>query len=335
MGMREIKAEGIPAKERVQKNIAALFTAGEMKTEIPLPGEDKNVGTEFPHFLDGAAGGVPELRELPVLLLDEMEQPFRLRSEKELEAMRDSIAQHGIIQRIIVRPSPDAPGRYQIISGRHRRRGAIMAGYAMVPCEIRYLDDDEACIQMVETNLLQRDSILPSEKAWAYRIRLEALIHQGKRTSRQFGKLSVTMVSEDTDESERQIHRYIRLTYLLPELLEAVDDGSLGFVAGGTLSYLSQDNQSVVHNYFFVEHKQPISGALAEALREGGEKGLLTDDQISTILSPDVNKPVKIRRVSVPMRPLRKFFPASASAKEIEKQIVEIVTEYFRQKSGN
>lgn len=277
----------------------------------------------------------PQLRDLPANALDEMGQPFRLYSEKKLEEMKESIIAHGIIQRIIVRPSPDTPGRYQIISGRNRRRAAILAGYIMVPCEIRDLDDDEACLQMVETNLRQRDELLPSEKAWAYRIRLESLVHQGKRTSAQIEqKLSVEVVAEDTDDSRPQVQRYIRLTYLTPELLEAVDNDALGFGAGVSLSYLSEESQIAVYEYFFMSHKQKISGALAETLRAAGEKDELTIDLIAAILSPTVKKPVKLNKVSVPMKPLRQFWPAETPAKEIEKQIIEIVTEYFKQVGG-
>lgn len=309
--------------------IAAIFQSAQVAAQSKEPKQAINQASTVTQ-----SQAYPQLRDLPADALDEMEQPFRLYSEKKLEEMKESIIAHGIIQRIIVRPSPDTPGHYQIISGRNRRRAAMRAGYTMVPCEIRDLDDDEARLQMVTTNLDQRDELLPSEKAWAYRIRLEALVHQGKRTSRQtVAKLkSADEVSED--ESGRQVQRYIRLTYLTPELLDAVDNDTLGFGAGVSLSYLSEKSQEAVYNYFFLEHKQKISGDLAESLRAAGEKEELTPERILVILSPAVKKPVKINKVSVPMKPLRQFWPAETPAKEIEKQIIEIVTEYFKQVGG-
>lgn len=291
----------------------------------------------------------PQLADLPTDVLDEMEQPFRLYSNDKMEKMRQSIIAHGVIQRVIVRPNPEVPGRYQIISGRNRRRAAIQAGHVTVPCEIRDLTDEEARLQMLTTNLDQRDELLPSEKAWAYREQMEILAHQGKkmvfdesenpiaalgqneeRTSRQsVGKLeSADQVGAKEGESGRQIQRYIRLTYLMPELLEAVDEKVLGFGAGVSLSYLSLDSQDAVYQYFFVNSKRSINGALAETLRERGEKKPLTVERIQAILAP-APAPVKIKKVSVPMKTLRKFFPAEATPKEIEKQIIEILTEYF------
>ena len=134
------------------------------------------------------------------------------------------------------------------------------------------------------------------------------------------------------DESGRQVQRYIRLTYLMPELLEAVDVGTLGFGVGVTLSYLPLESQRVIYNYFFVEHREKISGNLADALRFAGEKAPITEELITHILSPDV-KSKPIRKVSVPMKKIREYFPPEATPKEIEKQIVAIVAEYFQRRA--
>lgn len=305
--------------------IAALFDNHQGMMATPSTGEIHS-SEQNPQFLD-----------LPVGILDEMEQPFRLYSDKKMEQMRDSIIAHGIIQRLIVRPNPEKPGRYQIISGRNRRRGAIMAGYTMVPCEIRELDDDEARLLMVACNLEQREELSLYEKTWAYRIRLEALAHQGKRTSGQIDpKLrSNEVLAKESDESVSTIQRYIRLTYLLPELFNTVDNGNLGFGAGVTLSYLSTESQAVVYQYFFVDHKQKIGGDLADALRFAGEKGPITEELISRLLSPAVKaKPKPLRKVAVNMKPIRSFFPDEATPKEIEKKIIEILTEYFNKEEG-
>lgn len=288
--------------------------------------------------------------ELPVDLLDEIPQKFSLR-EEELPELRDSIIARGILHRMVIRPNPGHPGRYEIISGRRRRRAAMMAGYTTVPCEIIEADDVEARLKMLDGNLEQRTELLPSEKAWAYRERMELLKHQGKRsdlenvkndpnplgenellTSSQIEtKLrSDEEVAKGTKHSRATIQRYIRLSYLTPELLEEVDNKKLGLAAGESLSYLTPEKQMVVYEYFFLDHKKQITAALAESLRAVGEKEALTPGRIQDILSPQVKKPVKISKVSVPMKPLRKFFPAEMSAKEIEKQITEIVTEYFK-----
>lgn len=294
-----------------------------------------------------------DLLDLPVDLMDEMEQPFRIYSGKKMEQMRESIAAHGIIQRVVVWENPERPGRYEIISGRHRRRGAILAGYTMVPSEIRHVDAAEARLQMLATNLDQRDELLPSEKAWAYREQMELLAHQGKRTDiEQFENASETLgeneeqtsgndcqkwardeIAAGSKDSARTIQNYIRLTYLTPELLEAVDAEKLGIVVGVTLSHLSADNQAAVYQYFFVDHKQAISSNLADTLRSAGEKGVLTEQMIQELLSPAKKAPKPLRKVSVPMKKIRDYFPAEATPKEIEKQIIEILTEYFKQKN--
>lgn len=270
-----------------------------------------------------------QFRDLPADALEEMEQPFRI-CEDYIQELEESITERGVIVRIIVRPHPDKPGIYQIIDGRHRRRAAMRKGYTLLPCEIRQLDDAQAALLVIETTLRQRPGLLPSEKAKAYRKRLELLSHQGKRTCAQSGHKSVETVAEEVDESRNQIKRYIRLTYLVSELLEAVDNEYLGFGAGVALSYLSTESQAVVYQYFFVDHKQKIGGDLADALRFAGEKGPITEELISRLLSPAVKaKPKPLRKVAVNMKPIRSFFPAEASAKEIEKQIIEILTEYF------
>lgn len=281
----------------------------------------------------------PQFREVPIELMDEMEQPFRLYDgTAEMESLIEKIREQGIVERLIVRPSPTTAGRYQIIAGRHRRRAAKQLGYTSVPCEIRNLTDDEATLQMIATNVDRREKLFPSEKAWAYRMRLEALVHQGKRTCGQSDhKLkSVDLLAEGADDSRKNIQRYIRLTYLLPELLELIDQERLGFGVGVSLSYLSEQSQQVVYHYFFeVNSKLKINGVTAEALRVAGEREELTDERIHSILFPEGKKEKPLKKVSVQMKPLRKFFPAELPPKEIEKQIIEIVTAYFeRQGQG-
>ncbi|MEM5819080.1 MAG: ParB N-terminal domain-containing protein, partial [Desulfitobacterium hafniense] len=190
-----------------------------------------------------------DCRELPIDMLVDMEQPFRLYGDEAMEAMRQSISAHGVLQRLIVRPYLD--GKYQIISGRNRRTAARLAGFTTVPCEILELNDDEAELRMLETNLRQRETLLPSEKAWAFRKRLEAQKRQGRKTegtSRQIvGKLETAdMIGQETDESGRTIQRFVRLSYLIQPLLDAVDANKLNFGSGVSLSFLSEENQKEV-----------------------------------------------------------------------------------------
>lgn len=279
----------------------------------------------------------PQFREVPIELMDEMEQPFRLYDgTPEMESLVEKIREQGIVERLIVRPSPTTAGRYQIIAGRHRRRAAKQLGYTAVPCEIRNLTDDEATLQMIATNVDRREKLLPSERAWAYRMRLEALRRKaGRPTKENCGQIdhnlrSVDLVAEGADDSRKNVQRYIRLTYLLPELLELVDQERLGFGVGVSLSYLSEQSQRVVYHYFFeVNSKLKINGVTAEALRVAGEREELTDDVIHSILFPKSKQVKPLKKVSVQMKSLRKFFPAELPPKEIEKQIIEIVTAYF------
>lgn len=304
------------AAETEESPVAGLFRPREkLEAAAPIPQEQKQTSS--------VQVGASEFRDIPADQMEEMEQPFLI-NEDYVHELEESITERGVIQRIILRPHPDKPGMYQIIDGRHRRRAAMRVGYTLLPSEIRQLDDDQAVLTVIETTLRQRPKLLPSEKAKAYKIRLEALSHQGKRTSRQsVGKLeSADEVSDD--ESGRQVQRYIRLTYLIPELLDAVDAEKLGFGVGVTLSYLSQVNQESVYDYFF-GNNIAITGTLADILRAQDEKGVgLTPDKLREITAPAV-APKKLRKISVPMKSLRKYFREEATEKEIQEEIVELV----------
>lgn len=305
------------AAETEESPIAGLFRSREkLEAATPTPQEQKQTSS--------VQVGVSEFRDIPADQMEEMEQPFRI-NDDYVQEMQESIIEQGVIQRIIVRPHPDKTGMYQIIDGRHRRRGAIQAGYTLLPCEIRQLDDDQAVLTVIETTLRQRPKLLPSEKAKAYRKQLEVLSHQGKRTSAQSEqKLSIEAVAEGTDDSRANVQRYIRLTYLIPELLDAVDAGKLGFGVGVTLSYLSKVNQESVYDYF-LGNNIAITGTLADTLRAQDEKGVgLTPDKLREITAPAV-APKKLRKVSVPMKSLRKYFRDDATEKEIQEEIVELV----------
>lgn len=269
-------------------------------------------------------------RELSIDLLTDLEQPFRLYSAAELDALRQSVHSCGVIQRILVRPYE---GGYQIISGRHRRTAARLAGYQTVPCEIRNLSDDDAVLQMIETNLQQRSRLLPSEKAWAYRLRLEAMNRQGRRTDLTLPHDAAKSRSDDEIGKEQGIsgdtvQRHVRLTYLLPEFLACVDEERMGLTIGETLSFLSQENQAAVYRYFYQKNPTYISQTLAAEIRAAGEREHLTEPILAALADPPDGAP--LRAVSLPAKPLRKYFKPGDSREYIVKTVEQALEAFFR-----
>lgn len=272
------------------------------------------------------------VRDLPIDALVDMEQPFKLYSESDAEAMRLSIAAYGVIQRLLVRPYGDE-GKYQIISGRNRRNGARAAGLVEVPCEIRDLTDDEAEEQMIETNLNQRPKILPSERAWAYRKLLEIAKHQGRRIDldedggTEFRKSRDAVGARDSLHG-RQVQNYVSLTNLLPELLEKVDDGKLIIKAGVQLSFLSTENQAAVYDFFFSSRIVSISEELASTIRAAGEKKLLSHEILFSLISGS-GKAKKQRVTSISFRPIKKLFPREVTKAQAQATTIAALKFYF------
>ncbi|WP_312938748.1 ParB/RepB/Spo0J family partition protein [Oscillibacter sp.] len=275
------------------------------------------------------------LRELPIELLRDFatgmeKQPFRPYSPEDMEALQQNIRERGIIQPLIVRPLGDH--RYEIIAGHNRRSAARAVGYTAVPCIIRKLTDDEAILQMISTNLQQRKNLLPSEKAFAYKMQLDTMKRQGQRTdltSCQVGTKSRTdaEIAESTDESARQIQRYIRLTYLTPALLQAVDEKKLGLTIGATLSFLSRDNQEAVEAYCFHEHSVYMSLELADRLREADQGGArFTPEMLEELVQPSGKN---LRKVTLPYKTVRRYFSEEATQEEIETTIQQALKLYF------
>ena len=273
--------------------------------------------------------------ELPIILLDDFataadRQPFRDYTAEEMDELKQDISHNGIIQPLIVRPKADH--RYEIIAGHNRRTGAREIGYKSVPCIVRELSDEDAVLQMVATNLQQRKKLLPSEKAFAYKMQLDAMKRQGYRadlTSCQVGtKLrSDEKLAEEVSDSSRQIQRYIRLTYLIPSLLKKVDERKLGLTVAETLSYLSTENQTAVERYCFQEHDLYISQKIADSLRQAADQGTTLDD---AALSSLVQVTVKtMRGVSIPERTIRQYFPENTPKKYIELTISKALATYF------
>lgn len=318
-----------PPEEELSKEIPVEESSVE---EIPVE-EAAGESAESAELPD--ASSIPRdnaLCELEISQLDdfpEEQHPFRPYTQERLEALRQDIIERGIIQPLIVRP---LAGRYQIISGHNRRTAARNAGYTALPCIIRQLDDDEALLQMISTNLQQRQDLYPSEKAFAYKMQLDALKHQGARTDLTSPHGAAKFRSDDAVAeadgiSGDTVRRYIRLTYLIPSLLDMVDEKKLGFTIGETLSYLSAESQQIVDNFFFTEQHLGIDQRAADKLRELEEAGELTDDRLRESLFGAPAKPP--RKIRVEYKTIRKYFKADTTEKEIQETIQAALKFYF------
>ena len=275
-----------------------------------------------------------KLERVKNIPLDELHpfknHPFKILNNEEMERMIESIRKVGTITPALARPSPD--GGYELISGHRRLAACQVLGIETMPVIVREMSDDEAVIAMVDANL-QRETILPSEKAFAYKMKLDAIKHQGV-TSRQLGEklLSVTLVSKDSDDSERQIQRYIRLTYLIPELLSMVDDNKIAFNPAVEISYLDRDEQLTLLDAINMNDCTP-SHAQSIRLKKMSQDGLLAADAIYAILSEE--KPNQKEQIKLPRDELRKYFPQNYSDEQIKRDILKGLELLKRQRERN
>ena len=275
-----------------------------------------------------------KLERVKNIPLDELHpfknHPFKVQNNEEMERMIESIRKVGTITPALARPLPD--GGYELISGHRRLAACQVLGIETMPVIVREMSDDEAVIAMVDANL-QRETILPSEKAFAYKMKLDAIKHQGV-TSRQQGEklLSITQVSKDSDDSERQIQRYIRLTCLIPELLSMVDDKKIAFNPAVEISYLDRDEQLTLLDAINMNDCTP-SHAQSIRLKKMSQDGLLTADAIYAILSEE--KPNQKEQIKLPRDELRKYFPQNYSDKQIKRDILKGLELLKRQRERN
>ena len=265
----------------------------------------------------------PKVEAIPLAALTPFRNhPFQVKEDEEMAQLIRSIADAGVLSPALSRPLPD--GGYELISG-HRRLAACKAlGMDTMPVIVRDLTDEEAVITMVDSNL-QREHILPSEKAFAYKMKMEALSHQGK-TSRQVGeRWSVSQISEAGTDSERQIHRYIRLTNLIPDILKLVDEGKIALTPAVELSYLQPSEQEML---FSVMDSDEVTPSLSQArrLRRMSEAQTLTDDAVLQLLSEV--KGNQVEYVKVPVDKLRSFFRPDTSVKQMTETLVKAMDFY-------
>ena len=259
--------------------------------------------------------------------------PFKVRDDQRMLDTVDSIREYGVLVPAIARPDPE--GGYELISGHRRKRGCEMAGLQTMPVIIRDLDDDAAVLVMVDSNI-QREELLPSERAFAYKMKLEALKHQGARsdlTSRQVvGKLEMAdVVGQNAGESGRQVQRYIRLTELISELLDMVDERKLAFNPAVEVSYLKRDEQWMLLEAMDAEQTTP-SLSQAQRLKKFSQEGRLTEEAMSAIMSEE--KKSDMDKVTLRSDTLRKYFPKSYTPKQMEQTIIRLL-DVWKQRQKN
>ena len=275
----------------------------------------------------------PRVEAIPLAALTPFRNhPFKVKEDEEMAQLMRSIADAGVLSPALARPLPD--GGYELISG-HRRLAACKAlGMDTMPVIVRRLTDEEAVITMVDSNL-QREHILPSEKAFAYKMKLDALKHQGKTSAQVAQKLSVEIVGEAAGESKDQVRRYIRLTNLIPEILQMVDDGKIALTPAVELSYLQPPEQETLFSIMDCDEVTP-SLSQAQRLRRMSEEQTLTDDAVLQLLSEV--KGNQVEYVKVPVDKLRSFFRPDTSMKQMTETLVKAMDFYnkhlARQRKG-
>lgn len=256
--------------------------------------------------------------------------PFKVKDDDEMNTLIESIQTQGILSPLIVRPIENTE-EYEVISGHRRLHAAQKAGITEVPALIYALDRDAAAIAVVDSNL-HREHILPSEKAFAYKLKMEALSHQGKRTdltSDQVGpKLTAATISET--DSASQVKRYIRLTYLIPEFLEKMDEGEIALSVGVELSYLDESSQREVLEQCAINDCTP-SYSQAWRMHKADREGTLTTAVIQTIMSEE--KANQKARLKIPMERIRKYFPQGYTAAQIEDAVVKLCERDYRRRT--
>ena len=261
---------------------------------------------------------------LPIYKLQPFEDhPFKVTDDEEMDQLVWSVLTQGLLTPLVVRPLPT--GKYEVISGHRRLHACKKAGIDTVPALVTNMDRDAAAIALVDSNL-HREHILPSEKAFAYKLKMDALNRQG--TSRQLGeKFSVTQISDATGDSERQVHRYIRLTELIPEILQMVDDGRIALTPAVELSYLNEWGQKDLLETMESEDCTP-SLSQAMNLKAASQARKLDMDRIFAIMTQP--KPNQQERIRFDVSDIRKFFPKNYTTAKIQKTIYQLLENYQR-----
>ena len=265
----------------------------------------------------------------PADISDFPNHPFKVKQDEAMAEMVDSVKQYGVLVPALVRPKAD--GGYEMVAGHRRKCAATLAGITEMPCIVRNLTDDEATIIMVDSNL-QRETILPSEKAFAYKMKLEAMKRQGQRSDLTSCPVdtksrSDEQLAKDSPDSARQIQRYIRLTELIPSVLDMVDSGKIAFRPAVELSYLSKEQQQSLYDTMECEDCTP-SLAQAIKMKEFSRDGKLTEEVILSIMQEE--KPNQREQFKMPKERISKYFAPGTPAQKIEDTIIKALELYRR-----
>ena len=275
-----------------------------------------------------------KIREISIDLIDDFpNHPYQVRDDEDMLQLIESVKERGVMVPALIRPKED--GRYEMISGHRRKRASLLAGYETIRCEVVEMDHDEAVVLMVESNF-QRSTILPSEKAFAYKMRLEAMKRKAGRPPKENcdpvghnfeGKKSVAILAEDSNDSKTQVQRFIRLTYLVPELLEFVDQGKMKMRPAVEVSYLDEDAQRDLVDAIDYNDCTP-SHAQAIRMRKLFEAGELDADKVDEIMTEE--KPNQKERIILRGERVRRFLPKSISLGQTEDYILKALEHYGR-----
>lgn len=276
-------------------------------------------------------GYLPNIQDIPLELLDDFpNHPFRVRDDEDMLKLIESVSERGVLVPAIVRPKAD--GRYELISGHRRKRASECAEKKTLRCMVSDLDDDAATIIMVDSNI-QRTDILPSEKAFAYKMKLDAMKHQGQRTDltsnpqgrKLVNKETAQIVGEENGDSQTQVRRYVRLTYLVPELLEMVDEGRIKMRPAVEISYLDEDNQRDLVDAIDTEDCTP-SHAQTIKMRKFFDEGKLSSDVITSIMQEE--KPNQKEKIVIPNKTVEKYIPKSIPAEKRQDYVCKALEHY-------
>ena len=301
---------------------------------------DLGLKTAFDELFMSDAGRaenrLPKIYDIPLSEIDDFpDHPFQVRLDDDMDALVQSVKERGIITPVTLRQKED--GRYEIVSGHRRKKACELAGLETVKSEIKELTRDEAIILMVESNL-QRSTILPSEKAFSYKMRLDAMKRQAGRPAQEnysplgnnsLGVKSSDEMAEAVGESKNQIFRFIRLTELIPDLLNMVDEGRIAFRPAVELSYLTRDEQAELWDLIGREDATP---SLSQALRmkQLSREAKLTPEVLYAILTEE--KPNQKEQIRIKTESLRKYFPRNYSAQQMEREIIKLLEARYRAK---
>jgi ParB family chromosome partitioning protein len=299
------------------------------KIDLGLTGYDELFATDA----ERKENKLPRIYDIPISEIDDFpDHPFKVKLDEDMDQLVQSIQERGLITPVTLRPKDD--GRYEIVSGHRRRKACELAGLDAVKAEVREMTRDEAIILMVESNL-QRSTILPSEKAFSYKMRLEAMNRQGQRTdltcspvgNKLQGVKSSNVMAEEVGESKNTIFRYIRLTELIPELLQLVDEGRIAFRPAVELSYLTKDEQAVLLEQMSYADATP-SLAQAIKMKRFSQEGKLSEEVMESIISEE--KPNQKEKINIRYEDAKRFIPASVPYNKTGEYILKALEYYHR-----